>query len=99
VLKLSSNGSDVFPKVKLSFEVSECKPLLHGGLLEDQTAFAAACLGHILMMYPAGTHVFIAGHSMARAYTRPFFGSIKARFVGFSVPVGGVNDKKRLRLS
>jgi hypothetical protein len=28
VLKLSSNVSDVFPKIlKLSFEVSECKPL------------------------------------------------------------------------
>jgi hypothetical protein len=28
VLKLSSNGSDVFPKVvKLSSDVSECKPL------------------------------------------------------------------------
>jgi len=28
VLKLSSNGSDVFPKVlKLSFVVSECKPV------------------------------------------------------------------------
>ena len=32
MLKLSSNGSDVFPKVlKLSFEVSECEPLGVGG--------------------------------------------------------------------
>ena len=31
MLKLSSNVSDVFPKVrKLSFDVSECKPLLRG---------------------------------------------------------------------
>jgi hypothetical protein len=32
VLKLSSNGIDVYPKVlKSSCEVSECKPLLRGG--------------------------------------------------------------------
>jgi len=32
VLKLSSDGSDVFPKVlKLSFEGSKCKPLVGGG--------------------------------------------------------------------
>ena len=32
MLKLSSNVSDVFPKVlKLSSEVSECKPLAGGG--------------------------------------------------------------------
>jgi hypothetical protein len=31
VLKLSSDVSDVFPEVlKLSFEVSECKALIHG---------------------------------------------------------------------
>jgi hypothetical protein len=33
---LSSNVSDVFPKVlKLSFEVSECKPLVVGAAGED----------------------------------------------------------------
>jgi len=37
----------------------------------------------------------------ARAYTRPLFGSTKARFGGYSVSVsaGGAIDTKRLRLS
>ena len=39
------------------------------------------------------------GDSWAGAYTRPLFGSTLARFVGYSVSVGGGNDKKRLRLS
>jgi len=38
VLKLSSNVSDVFPKVlKLSFEVSECKPLVTGDYRKNGT--------------------------------------------------------------
>ena len=43
MLKLSSNGSDVFPKVlKLSSEVSECKPLFGGpGKTVDRNARTA----------------------------------------------------------
>ena len=38
MLKLSSDGSDLFPKVlKLSSEVSKCKPLVHGMERRERT--------------------------------------------------------------
>jgi hypothetical protein len=55
VLKLSSNGSNVFPKVlkkvlKLSSEVSECKPLAGDGVAcasgSSRDGAAAAAGGH-----------------------------------------------------
>ena len=60
MLKLSSNACDMSPKVlKLSFEVSECKPLMVGGAL--------AAIG------TADGEAVVGG--LAGAYTRSLFSS------------------------
>jgi hypothetical protein len=65
VLKFSSNVSDVFPKVlKLSSEVSECKPLIDGTVF----AYGVTSSGKTHTM--RGTHARPAG-----AHTRPHFSS------------------------
>jgi hypothetical protein len=57
VLKLSSNVSDVFPKVlKLSFEVSECKSLIvgNGGRLRYETRGAAIDAADVVLRFNNG---------------------------------------------
>jgi len=69
VLKLSSDVSDVFPKVlKLSSEVSECKPLVSGmpacvGLLAlvRKEQEEARLSSHSLRSYCTCTHVCLIG--------------------------------------
>ena len=71
VLKLSSNVRDVFPKViKLSFAVSECKPLAPGP--SPGGAVGGGFRGSLHHSHvDAGSSL----DSQAGAYTRPLFGS------------------------